>query len=545
MEKTRGDEKTEFFQKAFGKKNGNFSVVPTQESVPYESEEVLKSYLLETRWICAALKKQPKMVQAILRVLSVTKDNSLILGFEPVYKLEKALETFYKFQADAMPAWTENVLVLLKAAAAKIDECCGFIERGDFEGLLSLDVRPCLLYLDKAVAGEIFDAKRLLPKKALSAPKEEFDQAAAAKKIVGDPLIQIKSSKLGQLVSQQEEMIARSYIIVSQVEALRAAILDGNLRAAKESCLRLGADSQSLQSALLVSHEQAMSFASDASFFERHKDFHGFFVLSNGRKYLVPSEFVVDVISESPLNYKERQNQKFVVYIQENEAGDEKAREEIPVYSLSSLLPGSPLKERNVLDTIILVNFQSQKIGIMVDAMLKFVSLIKKPLPNAFKNFKVLSGLAFDEKYDMIPILSVPQIMKKFRALRGYDVKKFEVKAKKRTPRALVVDDSDTARLIERSILESHGFSVEEAFDGIDALEKIKARSFDLVLCDDKMPRMNGEIFLDNLRRVEGAKKIPVIAISEKAVPKADAYMSKSDFDRDVLAQKIKELLHG
>ena len=190
------------------------------------------------------------------------------------------------------------------------------------------------------------------------------------------------------------------------------------------------------------------------------------------------------------------------------------------------------------------MNFQKQKVGIIVDEMQKFVSVIKMPMPRCFKYFPILKGLAFDEKYDMIPILYLPMIIKKFRALRGYDVKKFEASTRKHINHALVVDDSETTRLIEHTILKGYGFYVEEAFDVIDALEKIKTNQFDLILCDDKMPRMNGEIFLDNVRRLENYKKIPVIALSNSPIPKADIFISKSGFKRDYLIQKIKELLN-
>ena len=279
-------------------------------------------------------------------------------------------------------------------------------------------------------------------------------------------------------------------------------------------------------------------------FLENHQEFHGFFVFSNGRKYLIPSDFVVDVISESPMNYERKQNQNFIIYTRENESGTEDTREEIPIYALSSLLPGISQKTYSVLETIIIVDCLSQRIGIIVDSMQKFVSLIKLSMPPAFKQFPMLRGLVFDEKYDMIPILSIPGLMKRLCAFRGYDVKKFETATKKRIKHVLVVEDSDTTRLIERSVLESNGFSVEESFDGIDAIEKIKEIYFDLILCDDDMPRMNGELFLDNVRRMEKTKNTPVIAVSEKPIEKANAFMCKSDFDRDILIKKIKELLH-
>ncbi|MBR6079671.1 MAG: response regulator [Treponema sp.] len=195
------------------------------------------------------------------------------------------------------------------------------------------------------------------------------------------------------------------------------------------------------------------------------------------------------------------------------------------------------------MDTILIVDYQSQRIGIIVDSVQKFVSLIKKNLPPAFKNFVPLQGLAFDEKYDMVPILHVPEIMRRFRALRGYDVKRFEALTKKHINRILIVDDSDTTRQITRTILMANNFIVDEAVDGIDAIEKIKQKQFDLVLCDDDMPRMNGEILLDNIRRMENYSEVPVVAMADSNIEKADAFVSKAEFKRDILIGTVKKLL--
>ncbi len=506
-------------------------------------EEVIKNYLSETRWLISTLRESPSLFREILRVLSITRDNSRILGFNTIYKIYRATETLYKSLCDEKTVLSQNIEVLLRAVSVKLEECCTLIEKKEFEELEEMDVFPYLLYLDKAGAGEIFDAVNLIHRRnEAHIHKHSFD-AVHKKEKEEDSLLSIKSSQIAHLVNQHEEMIARTYILMNQVDLLKTSLYDGDMKAARNTYKQLANDTQNLQNNLLISHDQLMSFMQDDSFLARHQDFQGFFVLANGRKYLIPAEFVVDVISESPYNYEEKQNQKFVIYIQENESGSEKNREEIPVYSLSSLLPGTPVQDRAVMDTIIIVLYQGQKLGIIVDALLKFVSLIKKPMPASFANFPVLKGVAFDEKYDMIPILYTPEIMKKFLAMRGYDVKKFEAATRKHVPRILIVDDSETTRLIEHSIVESNGCMVEEASDGIDALEKIKTHQFDLVICDDDMPRMNGEIFTENLKRLDNYKNVPVIALSVKPIPKADVFIGKSVFTRDNLIQKIKELL--
>ena len=143
----------------------------------------------------------------------------------------------------------------------------------------------------------------------------------------------------------------------------------------------------------------------------------------------------------------------------------------------------------------------------------------------------------------MIPILHIPDIMKMFRSLRGYDVKKFEAMTKKHINKILIVDDSETTRQIERTILLTNNFLVEEAADGIAAMEKIKQKQFDLILCDDEMPRMNGDILLDNIRRMENYKSVPVVAMADRPLAKADAFVSKSDFSRDYLIQTLNRML--
>ena len=519
---------------------------------PSANGNVINNYLAETRWLARTLKSTPEITQEILRVLSITRDSSLLLGFTPVYRLYKATEDLYKAIIDGKTVFNDNLFFLINQTADKIDEMCDMIEEGRMEELFDVNVKPYVIFLDKAVAGELFNAmslasenkeETLLLQEQMEEEDREAERIRKEKEKVPEK-ITLNSSKISELINQNQEMIARSYIIMNQIDTLKEAVYEDNKKLIRDTFKQLSADAQNLQTNLLLSHEQVLSFVHEDSFIARHQDFHGFFVFANQRKYLIPSEFVVDVISESPSNYIEKQNQKFVVYVQENEMGNEKNREEIPVYSLSSLLPGTPITEIPVMDTILLVNFQSQKVGIIVDEMQKFVSVIKMPMPRCFKYFPVLKGLAFDKKYDMIPILYLPIIIKKFRSMRGYDVKKFEASTRKHINHALVVDDSETTRLIEHTILEGNGFYVEEAFDGIDAMDKIKTNQFDLIICDDKMPRMSGELFLDNVRRLENYKKVPVIALANAPIPKADIFISKSDFKRAILIQKIKELLN-
>lgn len=68
-------------------------------------------------------------------------------------------------------------------------------------------------------------------------------------------------------------------------------------------------------------------------------------------------------------------------------------------------------------------------------------------------------------------------------------------------PRVLVTDDSAMARRWYRQILEGAGFAVEEALNGVEALEKVLAAEFEVILVDVNMPQMDGMTFLRTLRR--------------------------------------------
>ena len=87
--------------------------------------------------------------------------------------------------------------------------------------------------------------------------------------------------------------------------------------------------------------------------------------------------------------------------------------------------------------------------------------------------------------------------------------------------RVLVVDDSSLVRLYYRTALETAGFEVKQAINGIEAMEKVLSESFDLVIVDVNMPRMDGFTFLRSLRSLRsGAADVatlPALMISTES----------------------------
>jgi len=93
----------------------------------------------------------------------------------------------------------------------------------------------------------------------------------------------------------------------------------------------------------------------------------------------------------------------------------------------------------------------------------------------------------------------------------------------------LLVDDIEANRFIAGETLKNKGYEVAFACDGIDALEKLAAQAFDVILMDVRMPRMNGIDAVKALKQSDGINKhTPVIAMTANA--------EKSEVDRCLAA---------
>jgi two-component system, chemotaxis family, chemotaxis protein CheY len=80
----------------------------------------------------------------------------------------------------------------------------------------------------------------------------------------------------------------------------------------------------------------------------------------------------------------------------------------------------------------------------------------------------------------------------------------------------LIVDDAATVRLYHRNILESAVYAVEEAINGIEALEKALQTPFDLYIVDINMPKLDGYGFLKELRSRD-MPQAPAMMVSTEA----------------------------
>src|SRR5919205_2611181 len=76
----------------------------------------------------------------------------------------------------------------------------------------------------------------------------------------------------------------------------------------------------------------------------------------------------------------------------------------------------------------------------------------------------------------------------------------------------LIIDDEKAIRKTLTEILSFEGYKIEEAADGEEGLKKFKEKTFDAVLCDIKMPKIDGLEFLQ--KAVETNPDVPIIMIS-------------------------------
>jgi two-component system chemotaxis response regulator CheY len=81
----------------------------------------------------------------------------------------------------------------------------------------------------------------------------------------------------------------------------------------------------------------------------------------------------------------------------------------------------------------------------------------------------------------------------------------------------LAVDDSASMRKMVSFTLRAAGYDVEEAVDGVDALEKAKARTFDCVVTDVNMPNKDGITLIRDLRALPNYKFIPMLMLTTES----------------------------
>jgi two-component system, OmpR family, alkaline phosphatase synthesis response regulator PhoP len=116
----------------------------------------------------------------------------------------------------------------------------------------------------------------------------------------------------------------------------------------------------------------------------------------------------------------------------------------------------------------------------------------------------------------------------------------------------LIIEDEATLHKSLADFLEAEDFEVAGAFDGEKGVEMAKSGQPDLILLDIVLPKKDGYEVLDDLKKDENTKKIPIILLTnlesteniQKAFEKGiNTYLVKSDYKLEDISRKIKETL--
>ncbi|HET9580158.1 MAG TPA: response regulator [Usitatibacter sp.] len=111
--------------------------------------------------------------------------------------------------------------------------------------------------------------------------------------------------------------------------------------------------------------------------------------------------------------------------------------------------------------------------------------------------------------------------------------------------RILIVEDDEKSRRLLRDVLGYHGFCVEEACTGEEALGSAATRLPDAVLLDIQLPGLNGFEVLRRLRAIDGAR-FPVLAVTASVMDHDRKRILEAGFDAYVAKPvNIRELLHA
>jgi two-component system chemotaxis sensor kinase CheA len=201
----------------------------------------------------------------------------------------------------------------------------------------------------------------------------------------------------------------------------------------------------------------------------------------------------------------------------------------------------------------IILGVADQRVAFAVDAVLDEQEVLVKRLGKPLSRVRNIAGATVLGSGQVAPILNVTDLLKSVRKNGGVPV---PATADARPPKTesaaiLVVEDSITSRMLLKGILESAGYKVKTAVDGLEAFTILRTQHFDLVVSDVEMPRLNGFDLTARIRADKKLAELPVVLVTaletredrERGIDVgASAYLVKSSFDQSNLLEAIRRL---
>jgi len=222
----------------------------------------------------------------------------------------------------------------------------------------------------------------------------------------------------------------------------------------------------------------------------------------------------------------------------------------LPVSSLAGVLWGWESPRDKALPALV-IRDTGRRRAFLVDEVSGQSELILQGLPESLRGLPAIAGAGVTGSGGIVVVLDSAVLIDRARAGRD-TVRRSSHQAAIRQRRILLADDSVTSRTLEKNILQSAGYEVVAATDGAEALEILGQESFDLVITDIQMPRLDGIELTRRIRSHKEMETLPVIVVTSLgggddrragADAGADAYIVKGAFDQEDLLGAVARLL--
>ncbi len=216
----------------------------------------------------------------------------------------------------------------------------------------------------------------------------------------------------------------------------------------------------------------------------------------------------------------------------------------IPFVPLARLY-GQPAAESQLLLEGVV---SGQPLALAVDTVEGEEEVLVRPITRRAPTDRLLEGVALLASGEPVGVLS-PSMLSQREYLRALPTARPQVVVRRVS--VLLVDDSLVTREMERRLLEDAGFEVTAAGDAEEALSLLGEESFDCVVTDIEMPRMDGFELAAHLRGMEHFAHLPIIVVSTRDRPEdrlrglkvgADAYLTKQSLDAGELVDLVRRL---
>ena len=202
---------------------------------------------------------------------------------------------------------------------------------------------------------------------------------------------------------------------------------------------------------------------------------------------------------------------------------------------------------------IVVLAYAEKRLAFRVDDVLEEQQVLVKGLGRLLNRVKNISGATILGSGKIVPVLNIADLMKSgVGTPLGGRGTLIDENLMIKLGKILIAEDSITSRTLLKNILETAGYMIITAVDGLDAYTKAKSGDFDLIVSDVDMPRMNGFELTLKIKSDKKMNETPVVLVTalesredrEKGIEAgANAYIIKSSFDQGNLLEVIKKLI--